>query len=393
MPLQPGQPVNFLHRRTVRFKPEKGTDVDSKVIINALGLSKEDVVGIVPLYGGQCFDITVTTPEKAVEIAQKGLPLNDKLQSLTLLGRKTIAVSVFVSIEFPDELLLKLLKTYGELKSDHVRRLYFRDEGLTHLENGTRIVEFVRLDKHLPKQIVAYGIPIGLKYSGQANTCFRCGSTEHLVKACPKRKDRKAPPPVAEQEGMDSSPSQPTPTVSGDHVGENTPQAQATQSSSASEELHGTTLASNPNETPDLFSQLEDPTETTVSPAQEQRPTQGKRGPPPSPTKAVESAKRRIYEVVPPSSTAYKLFIEALDNDGPARKELMKQINGKDFYICRALRLQAQHGAMTEDNSKRLSSSLKDQWQKVSNLIPQDAFKDLLDKFKALDASYQLFQE
>ena len=97
--------------------------------------------------------------------------------------------------------------------------------------------------------------------------------------------------------------------------------------------------------------------------------------------------------MVPPSSTAYKLFIEALDNDGSARKELMKQINGKDFYICRALRLQAQHGAMTEDNSKRLSSSLKDQWQKVSNLIPQDAFKDLLDKFKALDASYQLFQE
>lgn len=34
------------------------------------------------------------------------------------------------------------------------------------------------------------GVPIGLKYTGQPNTCFKCGLPDDLVKNCPKR----APP-------------------------------------------------------------------------------------------------------------------------------------------------------------------------------------------------------
>ena len=52
--------------------------------------------------------------------------------------------------------------------------------------------------------------------------------------------------------------------------------------------------------------------------------------------------------MVAPFSMAYKLFIEALDNNCVAHKDLMKQINAKDFYTWRALWLQTQHGTMTE---------------------------------------------
>jgi len=82
-------------------------------------------------------------------------------------------------------------RTVRELKNRDVQRCFFKDEGLWHLENGTCVVEFTPLTKDVPKQIVAHGIPIGLKYSGQPNTCFQCDSSEHLVKLCLKRLNAK----------------------------------------------------------------------------------------------------------------------------------------------------------------------------------------------------------
>lgn len=90
-------------------------------------------------------------------------------------------------MEFPNGLLLDTLATYGELKSCTARKCYFKDEGLQHLENGARVVEFTRLNKDIPKQIVVQGVPIQLKYTGQPNTCFKCGSPDHLVRNCPKQ--------------------------------------------------------------------------------------------------------------------------------------------------------------------------------------------------------------
>ena len=99
----------------------------------------------------------------------------------------SILTRLCVSVEFPDELLLETLRRYGELKSDDLRCVYFKEEGLCHLENGARVVEFARLTQNIPRQIVVEGIPIGFKYSGQPNTCFKCGSLDHLVFNCPKK--------------------------------------------------------------------------------------------------------------------------------------------------------------------------------------------------------------
>ena len=45
-------------------------------------------------------------------------------------------LSVFVPVKFPNEDLLNLLATCSEFKSKTVCRLYFTEEGFTHIENG-----------------------------------------------------------------------------------------------------------------------------------------------------------------------------------------------------------------------------------------------------------------
>ena len=98
-----------------------------------------------------------------------------------------------MSVEFPDEDLLNLLATYGELKSRSVRRLFFTEEGFTHIENGILVAQFNKIDRNIPKRVVLGGLEIGFKYSGQPVTCHHCHSTEHVVKNCPKW--HQTPPP------------------------------------------------------------------------------------------------------------------------------------------------------------------------------------------------------
>lgn len=126
----------FQHRQTVRFKPPANVVVDGKSLLNALKVPKEDLVGLVPMYGGKCFDITFNSAENASPVASAGVNLGGSQYPIVLLGVRSIHVSVFVSVEFSDELLLETLAANGELKSRTARRCYFKDEGLQHLENG-----------------------------------------------------------------------------------------------------------------------------------------------------------------------------------------------------------------------------------------------------------------
>lgn len=52
------------------------------------------------------------------------------------------------------------------------------------------MAEFVSLDKDLPRKMVTQGLEIYFKYTGQPMTCYRCGSSEHMVKSCPKQRSR-----------------------------------------------------------------------------------------------------------------------------------------------------------------------------------------------------------
>ena len=50
------------------------------------------------------------------------------------------------------------------------------------------MAEFTSLDRDLPRKVVTQGLEIFFKYTGQPITCYRCGSTEHVVKNCPKQR-------------------------------------------------------------------------------------------------------------------------------------------------------------------------------------------------------------
>ena len=76
------------------------------------------------------------------------------------------------------------------MKSENLRRLCYTDEGFTNIEHGIRVAEFTSLDTDLPRKVVTQGLEIFFKYTGQPITCYRCGSTEHVVKNCPKQRSR-----------------------------------------------------------------------------------------------------------------------------------------------------------------------------------------------------------
>lgn len=83
----------------------------------------------------------------ATQLATVGFDYESTVKPLRLLGARTIHVSVFVSVEFPDKDLVSFLKQYGQLKSDSLRRLYYGDEGFTHIERGIRVAECVSLER------------------------------------------------------------------------------------------------------------------------------------------------------------------------------------------------------------------------------------------------------
>ena len=71
-----------------------------------------------------------------------------------------------------------------------MRCLFFKEDGYQHIKNGVRVVEFTSLDRDLPRKLVARGLEIGFWYTGQPIMCFCCSSTEHVVKDCPKARNR-----------------------------------------------------------------------------------------------------------------------------------------------------------------------------------------------------------
>ena len=182
--------VNFEHRRTVRLIPEEGMALDSLSIAQSLPDYRDEIKGIVPLFGGKCFDITLTNEEAATRLAAAGFDYENSIKPLRLLGQKSLHISVFISVEYPDEELFDLLESHRTLKARHARRLFFKVDGYQHIENGVRVVQFTSLARDLPRKLVTRGLEIGFRYTGQPIMCFRCSSTGHVVKDCPKARNR-----------------------------------------------------------------------------------------------------------------------------------------------------------------------------------------------------------
>ncbi|KAK2547546.1 hypothetical protein P5673_032463 [Acropora cervicornis] len=156
----------FAHKCSVRLIVDEGMELDALTLVKSLPHFQDSITGVVPMFGGKCSDITVDTPENASLLAQVGFDYDHTVKPLRLLGAR----SIFVSMEYPDVELIPFLKTYGKMKSG----LYYNEE-------------FLSLDKDLPRKIVTNGVEIHFKYTRQPITCYRCGSTEHVVQNCPQK--------------------------------------------------------------------------------------------------------------------------------------------------------------------------------------------------------------
>ena len=133
MPLLTRPWAQFAHSQTVRLIVDDDiSSIDTLKLAKSLPDFSDKITGIVPLFGDKCFDITLATPDTAAKLAQEGTDYEHTHKPLHLLRQQSIHISNFVSVEFPDKDLLNLLTTYGELKSNHVRRRQSRPAQWPH---------------------------------------------------------------------------------------------------------------------------------------------------------------------------------------------------------------------------------------------------------------------
>ncbi|CAH3114811.1 unnamed protein product, partial [Porites lobata] len=168
----------FAHKRTVRLIIENDRRIDSLQVIASLPNFQADITCVVPRFGGKCIDITLRDRKVTTRLAASGFDFGDLQKLLRLLGKRAIHVPSFVRAEFPENVVIDLLKQYRELKTEN--------EGFSHIERGICVAEFVKINRDLPRRIVTQGVEINFKYTGQPLTCYRCNSTEHVVQNCDK---------------------------------------------------------------------------------------------------------------------------------------------------------------------------------------------------------------
>ena len=92
----------FPHKKTFRLVVEESTEVDAMSIANALPDFSAQIVGVVPQFRGKCFDITLRSVDSATQLATASFDYLNEVKPLRLLGDRTIHVSVFISVEFPE---------------------------------------------------------------------------------------------------------------------------------------------------------------------------------------------------------------------------------------------------------------------------------------------------
>ena len=89
--------------QTVRLIVEDGMEINAIEIVRSLPEFQEEITGIVPNFGGKCFDITLRSTDAATRLAMSGFDYGPERKLLKLLGARTIHISVFVAVEYPDQ--------------------------------------------------------------------------------------------------------------------------------------------------------------------------------------------------------------------------------------------------------------------------------------------------
>jgi len=318
--------------------------------------------------------ITLRSTEAATHLATSGFDYGPERKPLKLLGARTIHVSVFVAVEYPDQKIVNFLKQYGQLKSENLCRLCYTEEGFTNIKRGIRVAKFTSLDKDLPRKVVTQGLKI-FKYTGKPITCCRCGSTEQVVKNCPKQRshfshiraeDRVLPAlpnPTTSQTMQDSQMETTGGEDSADEISEDTPPAEnSADDSSLTPDLSPTSASR------DLF-----------------HSQQSRKHPPSSPGKThkPEAKERAIDSDQFKTSPTIRGLLRALKQSGSERTKLINTITGPQYYRARAHYLQYKHGNYDDldlNNAVRrgLIDHEVDAWVQLHRTISQDAFAELV---------------
>ena len=85
--------------QTVRLIVEDGMEINAIEIVRSLPEFQEEITGIVPNFGGNALRST----DAATRLAMSGFDYGPERKPLKLLGARTIHISVFVAVEYPDQ--------------------------------------------------------------------------------------------------------------------------------------------------------------------------------------------------------------------------------------------------------------------------------------------------
>ena len=374
---------DFVPRRTTRLLPGRfHGEIDVIGIAKAFGGCTEEIRGIQPRFGGKCFDITWNTEAAAAASAATGLDLLGNHFDLRLVGKKTLDVSV----EFPDSYLVEALRPYREF-SPTIRHLKLKEPGLTHIENGIRVVRFTDMTRPLPSVLVCRKTPLSFRYMGHPILCFKCASADHVVRDCPQNNENK---PSA-METAEHSPAESDVSSSDESnltAREETPETSdaAESSSDRSEKRHKRKR------------RRKDRRKATGDNPAEQPPATQEPFSPSTPTLPEAAASPPIlqeHSFQPVLGPRWKEFAKALQAKGQSRQSLMKAIPGAEYYEARALWLQHSFGDFKEVRARGEHCQEKEAtgWKALTGSIPQDAYAKLITLFHTLNTTYDLFPQ
>ena len=174
------------------------------------------------------------------------------------------------------------------------------------------------------------GLEIAFKYTGQPVTCYCCGSTEDLVKDCPKQRQ---PRPARAAAGEEADREPPTPHTSSeestDSMDAEPSQADTVTLTPFTEPTPASPPPSYATVSQNLFSNSGDASRKWALP---------------SPAKEDKPATKKATVTSAPESPFMRHFMLALKKQGKHHANLMKAISGPDFYNYRALFLQYSFG-------------------------------------------------
>ena len=244
------------------------------------------------------------------------------------------------------------------------------------------MAKFTSLDKDLPQKVVTQGLEIFFKYTGQPITCYCCGSTEHVVKNCPKQRSRFSH--IRVEDRVLTDPPNPTTSQASENsqmetTVDETPNDTSPAENSVDDSPLTQSFASITDSTPDLSLAL-----ASRDLFDTQQSQQSRKRPPSSPGKSDKpEVKQCAVSDKVKSSPTIQGCLCALKLAGLERTKLMNTIIRPQYYRAPALYFQHKHGNFADlDLSSAVRRGLNDReqdtWVQLHRTLCQDAFAELV---------------